>query len=402
MSITTRESRCGTIKTYYEYCRGAVRSPAGLSIIELLAVLVILGLIAAIAFPMVSNVLGKAAGSASDSGEASVERAGEMAYTDGLAFDDRVGVGSGYRIDYLVDNGFLNVSEEDPLLTSKNYVAMSQPGHFTYNGPGMPTSKNNLLSDKHASSFTSPVGRGYEQVMSTLKPVQYTLNYDYELLEYDPDEGKPRSLLVYTTATGGNSGGHRSNGVSINGDAGHVNVTFTPGIGQTHLFVYGANSNRAATKNAMRFDNMHLRQADINQRFHSLDGVILRPNNRHSAMGSPSDGPGYMVYTAGPNSSTISAYTTVLFDDIPTGTQYEVSYEVWSPVDTRLGLSRANLVDIPAETWVTLTETRTAENAVSGEQERMPGMHGESGQSHLHMGDNGFRVRTINVRVLPD
>jgi len=88
--------------------RKMFKSEKGFTLVELLAVIVILGIIAAIAVPSIAGIIGGAKEDAQRANAMQMIEAARLAQASGLEFDQvDTGNQDGYTLDTLIDNGYL-------------------------------------------------------------------------------------------------------------------------------------------------------------------------------------------------------------------------------------------------------------------------------------------------------
>jgi len=88
--------------------RKMLRNEKGFTLVELLAVIVILGIIAAIAVPSIAGIIGGAKEDAQRANAMQMIEASRLAQASGLEFDQvDAGNQDGYTLETLIDNGYL-------------------------------------------------------------------------------------------------------------------------------------------------------------------------------------------------------------------------------------------------------------------------------------------------------
>ncbi|WP_010099168.1 prepilin-type N-terminal cleavage/methylation domain-containing protein [Ornithinibacillus scapharcae] len=98
------------------------KNQKGFTLVELLAVIVILGIILAIAIPAIGNVIEKSENDAHDANVELFENAARLAHVSGVAIDASV---QGYTLSTLESNGFLEEIPEDPKADGAKYSGNS-------------------------------------------------------------------------------------------------------------------------------------------------------------------------------------------------------------------------------------------------------------------------------------
>lgn len=107
-----------------------LKNAKGFTLVELLAVIVILGIIVAIAVPAIGNIISDARSSATDAEIELIEDAARLAHAN-EEFTDSI------TVKELQDKGYLEVSEDTPTTGSVTYTADPEEGKnsFTYKAP---------------------------------------------------------------------------------------------------------------------------------------------------------------------------------------------------------------------------------------------------------------------------
>ncbi|MBM7572020.1 type IV pilus assembly protein PilA [Aquibacillus albus] len=105
----------------------------GFTLVELLAVITILGIIVAIAVPSIGNVIDNAREDAEEIDEEMVIEAARLAHIQGEVDLDDVGDGSenGFLISTLKNEGYLDVDDTDAYSDDADYVEIDD-NEYTY------------------------------------------------------------------------------------------------------------------------------------------------------------------------------------------------------------------------------------------------------------------------------
>lgn len=129
-----------------------LKSQKGFTLVELMAVLVILGLILAIAIPMVGSMVDKTSKKADTASIALIEKSAEYAYLDGLSLDGERGEvipysSIGYTVKLLVESGYVDIhlNDDDSFsLNGETYdagrasaIRNADTGKFTFTPDGV-------------------------------------------------------------------------------------------------------------------------------------------------------------------------------------------------------------------------------------------------------------------------
>ncbi|RFU71574.1 type II secretion system protein [Peribacillus saganii] len=123
--------------------RGIFKNQKGLTLVELLAVIVILGIIAAIAVPSIGGIIKNSKTDAHIANAQQMVSAARMASAGGLPTENVNGTNVGYHLDDLIAKGYLEplndpdggTSGSAPYIEAKSYVQImtaKTTGNFTY------------------------------------------------------------------------------------------------------------------------------------------------------------------------------------------------------------------------------------------------------------------------------
>lgn len=103
-----------------------MKEQKGLTLVELLAVIVILGIIAGIAVPSISGIIEKSKTDAHNANIEMIESAGKIAEAAQLA-----GGSDGYTVAELVTGKYLKEHPTNPLTNAKDYNGVVVNGQYT-------------------------------------------------------------------------------------------------------------------------------------------------------------------------------------------------------------------------------------------------------------------------------
>lgn len=146
------------------YLRRLWRNSRGFTLVELMATIAVLALLAAIAIPLTGDIIADSKEKTRELSIKLIERSAENAYAAGETFD----VEDGFSITKLIDEGYLDLDHEDPLVP-ESWAAqeLHNENLFIYMGGPTPTDP---------SMFTwSPRGEGYAVTgFSDLRPDDLT------------------------------------------------------------------------------------------------------------------------------------------------------------------------------------------------------------------------------------
>lgn len=121
-----------------------IRSQKGMTLVELLAVIVILGIIAAVAVPMVSNIIQDSKDKATVNEALNIIYAAKLAYTYNSEVFEKTENDITVKLEDLIKYGYINATGYNGAK-----VVKSEKGWFITSNPRTRSAVNNLVSDEN-------------------------------------------------------------------------------------------------------------------------------------------------------------------------------------------------------------------------------------------------------------